>query len=96
MEDWIHDELSKYNLKDVYIDFSVHALKDKNLTQDDLDKAIETIRKGRIIEDKSNQSRRTVVFRLYFGKGNITYTVIVGLHENFLRVVTIWKDTGKK
>jgi len=96
MQDWIYNELSKYNLKDVYIDFSVHALKDKNLAQGDLDKAIETVRKGRIIEDKSNQSGRTIVFRLYFGKQNITYTVIVGLHENFLRVVTIWKEPGKK
>ncbi|MCK4729532.1 MAG: DUF4258 domain-containing protein, partial [Desulfobacterales bacterium] len=77
-------------------DFSVHALKDKNLTQDDLDKAIETVRKGKVIEDKSNQSKRTVAFRLYIGKKNITYTVIVGLHQNFLRVVTIWKEPGKK
>ena len=96
MEDWIHDELSRFDLKDVFIGFSIHALKDKNLTQDDLDMAVDTVRKGRVIEEKSDQSRKTVAFRLYFGKTNITYTVVVGLHQNFLRVVTIWKEPEKK
>jgi len=96
MEDWIRYELSRFNLNSVYIDFSVHALKDKNLTQEDLDKAIETVRKGRIVAEKSNQLRRTVAFRLYFGRDNATYIVVVGLHRDFLRVVTIWIDSGKK
>ncbi len=95
MEEWIQNELSKYNLKTVYIDFSLHALEDKNLNQEYLDRAIETIRNGRVIEEKSNKARKNITFRLYFGKENMTYTVISGLHENFVRVVTIWKDRGR-
>ena len=96
MEAWIQDELSRFNLKNAFIDFSVHALKDKNFTQADLDKAVEVVRKGKVIGNKSDQLRNTVAFRLYFGKENTTYTVVAGLHRNFLRVVTIWKETGKK
>src|SRR3990167_2499035 len=58
MEDWIQEELSKYDLKTVEIDFSVHVLKGKNLKPDDLDNAEETIRKGRVVEEKSDRLRK--------------------------------------
>ena len=95
MEDWIQEELSKYDLKTVEIDFSVHVLKGKNLKPDDLDKPEETIRKGRVVEEKSDRLRKTIGFRLYFGKENLTYTVIVGLHGDLLRIVTLWRDGGR-
>ena len=95
MQAWIQEELAKYDLKTVYIDFSVHTLIDKNLKGEDLHRAVETIRTGRVVEDKSNKEKGTVGFRLYFGKSNVTYTVIAGLHGNFLRIVTLWKESGR-
>ena len=93
--DWIKDELSKYDLKTVQIDFNIHALGDKGIKSKDLDNAYETVRNGRIIEQKSDKARKTIAFRLYFGKENLTYTSVVGLHENLLRIVTLWKDEGR-
>ena len=37
MENWIQDELCKYDLKTVFIGFSDHALKDKNLKSEDVE-----------------------------------------------------------
>ena len=92
---WIEEVLEKYDRHTVPVDFSLHALNEKGLLPADLDRAVEAVRMGRIIPEKSDPLRRTVGFRLYDGKRNITYTVIAGLHENFFRVVTVIKEKGR-
>ena len=94
MQDWIKDELAIYDLKRVFIGFSDHALKDKNLRPEDIDKAVETIRSGEIVPEKSDPARRNVCFKRYFGN-NITYFVVGGLHEEFIRIVTVIKEKGR-
>lgn len=89
--EWIEEALQRYDRLTVYIDISAHALRDKNLKPDDIDKAEETVRKGRIVPEKSDERRGNVCFRLYYGKENTTYTVIAGLHGNFMRIVTVIK-----
>lgn len=92
--DWIIEQLSKYDLKRVFIGFSNHALKDKNLNIEDIENAIETIRLGKIFPEKSNKYRNTICFKRYF-PNNITYLVVVGLYEDFLRIVTVIKIRGR-
>ena len=94
MQDWIRDELSRYDLKTVFIGFSDHALKDKNLMPEDIDKAVETVRTGKVIPEKSDPVRKNVCFKRYF-ENNITYIVIAGLHEEFMRIVTVIKGEGR-
>ncbi|MBI2675297.1 MAG: DUF4258 domain-containing protein [Candidatus Aenigmarchaeota archaeon] len=93
--DWIPEALQRYDRQTVYIDISLHALKHKNLTPADIDMAEETIRRGRPVPEKSDEKRQNVCFRLYYGKENATYTVIAGLHPNFIRIVTIIKEEGR-
>ena len=94
MQDWAQDELSKHDLKTVFIGFSDHAIKDKNLKSNDIDKVLETVRTGKIVPEKSDHSRKTICFKRYF-ETNITYFVVVGLHEEFLRIVTVIKVEGR-
>ncbi len=94
MGDWTKDELSKYDIKTVFIGFSDHAIKDKNLKSDDIDRAIETVRTGKVVPDKSDKARKIICFKRHF-ENNITYFVVVGLYEEFLRVVTVIKVKGR-
>ena len=94
MEDWILDKLSKYDLKTVFIGFSDHALRDKNLKSDDVEKVLETIRTGKVVEEKSDKLRKVICFKRYF-ENNITYFVVAGLQDGFLRVVTVIKVEGR-
>lgn len=91
MQDWTRDEISKYDLKTVFIGFSDHSIKNKSLKSNDIDRVIET---GKIVPEKSDHSRKTICFKRYF-ENNITYFVVVGLHEEFLRVVTVIKVEGR-
>ena len=94
MQDWILEELSKYDLRIVFIGFSDHSLKDKNLKADDIDRVVETVRTGKSVPEKSNRSRKTICFKRHF-ENNITYFVVAGLHEDLLRVVTVIKIEGR-
>lgn len=82
-DEWIKDELRKYDRRIVFIGFSDHALKDRGLRPDDIDKAVETVRMGMAVPQKSDHSRRTVCFKRYF-ENNITCLVIAGLHPDFI------------
>ncbi len=93
MEGWVTDDLSKYNLKTVFVGFSEHALT-KNIKARDIDRAIDTVRTGKIVPEKSDKTRKTVCFKRYF-EDNMTYLVVTGLHEDFLRIVTIIKVGGR-
>lgn len=92
MEDWITNELSKYDLKTVFIGFSDHAL--KNIKAEDVDRSVETVRTGKPVPEKSDRTRKTVCFKRYF-ENNITYFVVVGLHGDFIRIVTVIKVDGR-
>ncbi len=94
MRDWIQEELERYDLKNVFITFSYHALNDKNLKPEDIDMALETVRTGQTVPEKSDNQRNNICFKRHFGD-NITYFVVVGLHEGLLRVVTLWKVKGR-
>ncbi len=69
-------------------------MKDKDLKSDDIDNVVEAIRTGKPVPEKSDKTRKTICFKRYF-ENNITYFVIVGLHEDFLRVVTVIKVEGR-
>jgi len=72
--------------------FSRHALKDKKLTEEDIDFAIKTIRTGKI--DKKKSKKRLCLKNYYKNIGK-TYFIIVENHEDFIKIITVIKKKGK-
>lgn len=72
--------------------FSRHALKDRNLTQEDIDFAVTVVRHGKLSPEKSNER---VCFKNYFSKKGKTYFVVVEDYPNFIKIITVIKKKGK-
>ena len=91
---WIEDLTEKLDRKKAEITFSPHLFDRKEYWNLDLDKVEETVRSGKIFEEKCEAPNK-LCFKRYFGKENITYTVIVGYHEDFIEVRTTWPKKGR-
>ncbi len=80
--------------KKAEITFDPHLFDRKEYWNLELDKIEETVRTGKIFDDKCEKPNK-LCFRRYFGKENITYTVIVRYHDNFIEVKTAWPKKGR-
>ena len=89
------EELNKnLDRRKAEITFDPHLFGRKEYWNLDLDKVEETVRTGKIFEEKCEQPSK-LCFKRYFGKENITYTVIVRYHKNFIEVKTAWPAKGR-
>lgn len=80
--------------KGAEITFDPHLFNRKEYWNLELDKVEETVRKGKLFEEKCEKPNK-LCFEKYFGKENITYTVIVRFHKNFIEVKTAWPRKGR-
>ena len=91
---WKKALTKKIDRRKVEITFSPHLFHRKDYWNLDLDKLEETVRTGKIFEEKCEKPNK-MCFRRYFGKENIAYTVIVRYHKDFIEVKTAWLKKGK-
>ena len=84
---WIEALMKKLDRKKSEIAFDPHVFDRKEYWNLDLDKIEETVRAGKVFDDKCELPNK-ICFKKYFGKENITYTVIVRYHKNFIEVKT--------
>ena len=91
---WIEDLTNKLNRKKAEITFDPHLFDMREYRNLDLDKIEEAVRSGKIFEKKCEKPNKLCLKR-YFGKENITYTVIARYHENFIEVKTAWPKKGR-
>ena len=91
---WIEDLIKKLNRKKAEITFDPHVFDKKEYWNLDLDKVEETVRTGKIFEQKCEEPNK-ICFKRYFGKENLTYAVIVRYHKNFIEVKTAWPKKGR-
>ena len=91
---WIEDLIKRLNRKKAKITFDPHLFDRKEYWNLDLDKIEETVRTGKIFEKKCEKPNK-ICFKRYFGKENITYTVIVRYHNDFIEVKTVWPKKGR-
>lgn len=92
---WIKEVISKLNRAKADIVFSEHAAKDKNLTLEDVDNAIKTLRIGKIDESKSTEERERICFKNYFKNPEVTYFIITEYYLDFIKIITVNKKKGK-
>lgn len=91
---WIQNLDKRLNRKKVYVTFHPHLFDRLDYWNLELDKVEKTVRNGKIFEKKCEEPNK-LCFRRYFGKENITYTVIVRYHKNFIEVKTVWPKKGR-
>ena len=91
---WIEGLVRRLNRKKAEITFDPHLFDRKEYWSLDIDKVEEAIRTGKIFEEKCELPNKLCIKR-YFGKENITYTIIVRYHKNFIEVKTVWPTKGK-
>ncbi|MBS3151318.1 hypothetical protein J4443_03000 [Candidatus Woesearchaeota archaeon] len=91
---WIEELDRRLNRKKAEITFDPHLFDRKKYWSLDLDKVGEAIRTGKIFEEKCEEPNK-ICLKRYFGKENITYTVIVRYHKNFIEVKTAWPTIGR-
>ena len=91
---WIEELTRKLNRRKAEITFDPHAFDRKEYWNLDLDKIEEAVRTGKLFEEKCEKPNK-LCFKRYFGKENITYTVIVRYHNNFIEVKTAWPKKGR-
>ena len=94
MLDWIEDLKISLNRKKAEITFDPHLFDRKDYWNLELSQVEETIRTGKIFEDKCEKPNK-ICFMRYFGKDNLTYTVITRYHDNFIEVKTAWLRKGR-
>ena len=91
---WI-EELDKIlNRKKAEITFDPHLFDRKEYWNLDLDKVEEVVRTGKIFEQKCEEPNK-ICFKRYFGKENLTCTVVVRYYKNFIEVKTAWPKKGR-
>lgn len=91
---WIEELNKRLDRKKASITFDPHLFDRKEYWNLDLDKIEETVRTGRIFEEKCEEPNK-ICFKRYFGKDNTTYTIIVKYHKNFIEVKTVWPTKGR-
>lgn len=91
---WIVLELQRLPPKQTPILFERHAIIEswkEGLTEKHL---IQTIKQGKILLQKCAAPNK-LAFKHYFGKENVTCTVINLFENDFIRVKTTWAHTGR-
>jgi len=91
---WVEYLLRNLDRKTAEVTFRPHLFDRKDYWNLDLDKIEETVRTGRVSENKCEEPNK-LCFSLYFGKENLTYNVIVIFHQNFIEVRTVWPRKGR-
>lgn len=91
---WIEELSTKLNRKKAEITFEPHLFDRKEYWSLDLNKIEESVRTGKIFEKKCEKPNK-ICFKRYFGKENVTYTVIVRYRSNFIEVKTAWPKKGR-
>ena len=91
---WIEEIIKRLNRRNAEITFNPHLFDRKEYWNLDLDKVEETIKTGKIFVKKCEEPNK-ICFKRYFGKENITYTVIVRYHNDFIEVKTAWPKKGR-
>ncbi|MBI3050832.1 hypothetical protein HYY74_00055 [Candidatus Woesearchaeota archaeon] len=91
---WIEELAKKLDRKKADITFDPHLFDRQEYRNLDLDKIEETARSGKIFEEKCEEPNK-LCFTRYFGKENVTYTIIARYHQNFIEVKTAWPKKGK-
>ena len=91
---WIEELMKKLNRKNAEITFDPHVFDRKEYWNLDLDKIEETVRTGKVFDGKCETPNK-ICFKRYFGKENVTYTVIVRYYQNFIEVKTAWPKKGR-
>lgn len=91
---WKEKLMNGLDRKKAEITFNLHLFNRAEYWKLDLDKIEETVRTGNVFDEKCEKPNK-VCFKKYFGKENITYTVIVRYHKNFIEVKTAWPRKGR-
>lgn len=91
--DWIIDCLEKVDRKRVEIIYSLHAANQISANFMLRDKIEETIRTGRLHLLKCEPPNK-LCFRRYYGKENLTYSIVANFNPEFIEVITLWEDEG--
>ena len=91
---WREELAKQLDRKKAEITFDPHVFDRKEYWNLGLDEVEETVRTGKIFEQKCEEPNK-ICFKRYFGKENITYTVIVRYHKNFIEVKTAWPKKGR-
>lgn len=91
---WIIDLQKRLDRKKSEITFHPHTFDKEKYLNLDLNKIEETVRTGRIFKNKCAKPNK-LCFKRYYGKENITYTVIVRYYKNFIEVRTAWTKKGR-
>ena len=86
--------LRNLNRKTAEVTFPPHLFDRKEYWNLDLDKIEETVRTGKVSENKCEKPNKFCLSR-YFGKENLTYNVIAIFHQNFIEVRTVWPRKGR-
>lgn len=87
-------KISLRNIKSTEITYDPHLFDRKEHRNLNLDKIEQAIKSGHIVEEKCEFPNK-ICFERYFGKENITYTVITKIHENFIEAKTAWTKKGR-
>ena len=91
---WIEDLEAKLDRKKAEVTFDPHLFDRSEYWNLDLDRIEETVKTGKIFQKKCEKPNKICIKR-YFGKENITYTIIVRYHKDFIEVKTVWPTKGK-
>ena len=91
---WIEEAAKNLDRKRAEITFDPHVFDRKDYWNLDLDKIEDAVRTGKIFDEKCEKPNK-ICFKRYFGKENITYTVITRYYENFIEVKTAWPKKGR-
>jgi len=91
---WIEELMKKLDRKKAEITFDPHVFDRKEYWNLNLDKIEETVRTGKVFDNKCETPNK-ICFKRYYGKENITYTVIARYHNNFIEVKTAWPKKGR-
>lgn len=91
---WIEEVTKNLDRKRAEITFDPHVFDRKEYWNLELDKIEEAVRTGKIFDEKCEKPNK-ICFKRYFGKENITYTVIARYYKNFIEVKTAWPKKGR-
>lgn len=91
---WIEELERKLDRKKAEITFDAHLFHRKEYWNLDLDKVEESVRTGKRFIEKCEKPNK-ICLKRYFGKENLTYTVVVRYHKNFIEVKTAWPTKGR-
>lgn len=91
---WIEDLLGRVDRRRAEVTFDPHLFDRSEYRSLDLGMVEETVRTGRVVAGKCEAPGK-LCFSRYFGKENLTCTVIAIFHQSFIEVRTVWQRKGR-